>query len=52
MPEPNPEEGTGAGSSVASAGAGSASSAAPDVSTLVEKAIAALPPELAAGCRI
>jgi hypothetical protein len=47
MPEVNPEGGAAATSSVASAGAGSASSAAPDVSALVEKAIAALPPELA-----
>ena len=47
MPGPNPEGGAGASSSVASGGAGSASSAAPDVSALVEKAIAALPPELA-----
>ena len=46
MPGPNPE-GAGASSSVASGGAGSASSAALDVSALVEKAIAALPPELA-----
>jgi hypothetical protein len=47
MPEPNPEGGAGASSLVASAGAGSASSVAPDVSSLIEKAIAALPPELA-----
>jgi len=47
MPRPNPEGGAGESSSVASGGAGSASSAAPDVSALVEKAIAALPPELA-----
>jgi len=47
MPGPNPEGGAGASSSVASGGAGSASSAAPDVSAHVEKAIAALPLELA-----
>jgi len=47
MPESNPEGGATATSSVASAGAGSTSSAALDVSSLVEKAIAAQPPELA-----
>jgi hypothetical protein len=47
MPEPNLEGGAGASSLVASAGAGSASLVAPDVSSLIEKAIAALPPELA-----
>jgi len=47
MPECNPEGGATVTSSVASAGAGSTSSAAPDVSSLVEKAIAALPPEFA-----
>jgi len=48
MPGPNPEGGAGASSSVASGGAGSASSAAPDVASLIEKAIAKLPPEMAA----
>jgi hypothetical protein len=48
MHKPNAEGGVGAtSSSVASAGAGSASSAAPDVLSLVQKAIAALPLELA-----
>jgi hypothetical protein len=47
MPEPNLEGGAGASSLVTSAGASSASSAALDVSSLVEKAKAALPPELA-----
>jgi hypothetical protein len=48
MHKPNPKGGVGATSSlVASAGAGSTSSAAPDVLSLVEKAITALPPELA-----
>jgi hypothetical protein len=46
MPRPNPEGGAGASSSVASGGVGSASSAAPNVSALVDKAIAALPPEI------
>jgi len=45
---PDPEGGSAtADSSVPSGAAASASSAAPDVSALVEKAIAALPPELA-----
>jgi hypothetical protein len=48
MPKPNPKGGAGATSSlVALAGASSASSTALDVSSLVEKAIAALPSELA-----
>jgi hypothetical protein len=47
---PNPEAGgsIAVDSSVPSGGAASASSAAPDVSTLIEKAIAVLPSDLAA----
>jgi len=48
VPECNPKGGATVTSSVASAGVGSTSTAAPDVTSLVEKAIAALPPELAA----
>jgi hypothetical protein len=47
MPEPDLEGGAGGSSSVASVGASSTFSAALDVSSLVEKAIAALPLELA-----
>lgn len=47
MPEPN-APGAGTASSSASGGVASASSAAPDAATLAEKAIAALPSDLAA----